>query len=82
MVYLVEDQTAAEPKAHIHYWAHVYVSVQRARAGVEHFAERGGHGPLRWKCHSSVSYAYSVADGRELYRVVPLHVRLDKHPEP
>lgn len=82
VVYLVEDHTDPEPRSYTSYWAHVYLSRERARAGVELFAERGGHGAVRWKEHSPVSYAYSATDNRQLYRVVPLTVRQDNDPEP
>ncbi|WP_336204309.1 hypothetical protein [Nonomuraea sp. LPB2021202275-12-8] len=61
----------------------MYLSRERAQAGVELFAERGGHGAVRWEEHSPVLYAYSVTDTRQLlYRVVPLTVRQDNDPEP
>lgn len=84
MVYLVEDHTDPEPKSHTVYFAHVYLSRDKAKAGVEHWAQRGGHGAVRWKEHSPVSYAYSANGTRttELYRIVPLRVHRDDQPEP
>ncbi|RBM18124.1 hypothetical protein DI005_20235 [Prauserella sp. PE36] len=76
-VYLVEDHTDDEPAPYTRYWLHVYTSRDKAKAGVEHYAQRGGHGPVRWQEHSPSSYAYR-ADGardRELYRIVPLNVQ-------
>lgn len=79
-VYLVEIHTDDEPATHTKYYAHVYVSPDKAKAGVEHWARLGGHGPLRWQERSSCWYAYA-ADGsrpdRELYKVVPLRVQYD-----
>ncbi|HSV65478.1 MAG TPA: hypothetical protein VLJ59_06155 [Mycobacteriales bacterium] len=62
----------------------MYLSLDKAKAEVEDFAERGGHGGTRWEEHSPVSYAYPAAGMRakELYRVVPLQVRPDDQPEP
>jgi hypothetical protein len=57
VVYLVEDHTDQEPKSHTAYWAHVYLSLDKAKAGVEDFSDRGGHGAVRWEKHSPVSYA-------------------------
>jgi hypothetical protein len=54
------------------YWAHVYLSRDRAKAGVKLYAQRGGHGTVRWQEHGPVSYAYAAGGTgeRELYRVV------------
>lgn len=84
VVYLVEIDTDDEPATHTKYFAHVYLSPEKAKAGVEHWAERGGHGAVRWEEHSPSWYAFA-ADGsrphRELYRVVPLRVHGDNDPE-
>lgn len=84
VVYLVEDHTDPEPTTHTKYWAHVYLSHDKAKAGVEVYAERGGHGALRWEEHSPASYAYPAngARTRQLYRIVPLRVHRDDQPEP
>lgn len=75
-VYLVEDHTDPEPKNHTRYWAHVYLSLDKAKAEVERFAERGGHGAVRWGPPGPALYAFPDTDERaqELYRVVPLPV--------
>jgi hypothetical protein len=44
IVYLVEDHTDDNPKPHTVYFAHVYVSRSKAKVGVGHWVERGGHG--------------------------------------
>ncbi|MGH3692417.1 MAG: hypothetical protein ACRDRX_00150 [Pseudonocardiaceae bacterium] len=84
VVYLVENHTDPEPATHTKYWAHVYLSRDKAEAGVKHWAERGGHGAVRWEEHSSVFCAYAAgsAQQRELYRVVPLRVHRDDQSEP
>lgn len=48
----------------------------KAKADVEDFAGRGGHGPVRWTDRRPVLYAYPDTNARvnELYRVVPLPV--------
>ncbi|WP_168587667.1 hypothetical protein [Saccharopolyspora sp. ASAGF58] len=48
MVYLVEDHTDPEPTTHTRYWAHVHLSADKAKADVEEFAARGGHGSVCW----------------------------------
>lgn len=80
----VEDNTDENPKSYTRYFAHVYLSRAKARAGVEHWAERGGHGTVRWEEHEPASYAYAAGGQRttELYRIVPLRVHLDDEPEP
>lgn len=47
-VFLVEDhhETAGSNWG---YWAHVYLGIEKAKAGVEHWAQRGGVGRLRWE---------------------------------
>lgn len=84
VVYLVEDHTDPEPTTYTKYFAHVYRSRDKAKAGVEHWSERGGHGSVRWEEHAPVSHAYP-ADGTrqsELYKVVPLRVHPNDQPEP
>ncbi|MGH3469298.1 MAG: hypothetical protein ACRDQF_16370 [Thermocrispum sp.] len=49
VVYLVEDHTDPEPTTYTRYFAHVYLSRDKAKAGVEHWAQRGGHGAVRWE---------------------------------
>ncbi|MFC7344538.1 hypothetical protein [Saccharopolyspora griseoalba] len=75
-VYLVEDHT--EPGQNLRYWAHVYLSLERAKADVETYAQRGGHGPVRWSDRLP-AYAFPDTDKRaaELYRVIPLPVWTD-----
>jgi len=72
------------PHPHTKYFAHVYLSREKAKAGVEHWAECGGHGAVRWQEHGPVSYAYPAVGPRtkELYKVVPLRVHADHQPEP
>lgn len=48
VVYLVEDHTDPEPTTHTRYWAHVHLSADKAKADVEEFAARGGHGSVCW----------------------------------
>lgn len=83
VVYLVEDHTDLEPVPYTKYFAHVYLSRDKATAGVEHWAERGGHGAVRWVDRGGVHYAYPAAGSRtkELYKVVPLRVHPDRQPE-
>jgi hypothetical protein len=83
-VHLVEIHTDPEPAPHTRYFAHVYLSPAKAKAGVEHWARRGGHGELRWEDRGGLLYAFPAAgdDTRELYRVVPLRVHGDDQPEP
>lgn len=38
VVYLVEDHTDPEPKSYTVYFAHVYLSRDKAKAGVEHWS--------------------------------------------
>ncbi|MGI8313375.1 hypothetical protein [Saccharopolyspora hattusasensis] len=47
MVYLVEEHMDPKPTTHNRYWAHVYLSPDKAKADVEELAARGGHGPVR-----------------------------------
>lgn len=83
-VYLVEDDSDRDNAPYTRYWAHVYLSLDKAKAGVETYAERGGHGPVRWVDRGGVHYAYPAGDdaAAELYKVVPLGVRTDDQPEP
>jgi len=83
IVYLAEDHTDLEPANHTRYFAKVYLSRGKARAGVEHWARRGGHGEVRWEDHAPASYAYAADGSRsgELYRVVALSVHPDNQPE-
>lgn len=83
LVYLVEDHTDPEMAPCTKYFAHVYLSCDKAKAGVEQWAKRGGHGSVRWQEHTPVSYAnpHGGAEQRELYRVVPLRVHPDYQPE-
>jgi hypothetical protein len=82
-VYLIEDNTDPEPDPNVRYFAHVYLSRDKAKAGVEYWANRGGHGLVRWQEHAPVSYAFPSEGPRqsELYRVVPLRVHPDDQPE-
>jgi hypothetical protein len=79
-VYLVEDHTKGSDRT---YWAHVYLSAGKAKAGVEHWAERGGVGRLRWEEGSfGVLMAYPEANDTDcIYTVVPLGVHQDHQPE-
>jgi hypothetical protein len=79
-VYLVEDHTRGSNRA---YWAHVYLSTQKAKAGVKHWARRGGVSRLRWEEGSfDVLIAYSEANDTDcVYTVVPLRVHQDHQPE-
>ena len=84
VVYLVEDHTDPDPATHTKYFAHVYLSREKAKAGVQHWALRGGHGAVHWQEHAEVSYAYPAGGTRqrELYKVIPLRVHPDNQPEP
>jgi hypothetical protein len=74
-VYLVEDHTDQTRTTYTAYWAHVYLSRERAKADVDEFAARGGHGSVHWEDRSTVLYALPDTDRtNELYRVVPLSV--------
>lgn len=83
-VYLVEDHTAADGR--LRYWAHVYLSVDRAKRGVGDYAQRNGYAGVRWVEHAPVWDALPPGEAdetaRELYSVVPLTVRGDDEPDP
>jgi hypothetical protein len=78
-VYLVEASSSKGER-----WADVYLSAEKAKVGIEHWAQRCGVGRLRWEDDSSgVMTAYSEGgDTIEwVYKVVPLDVHRDAQSE-
>ncbi|MGL5825529.1 MAG: hypothetical protein ACRCYU_12055 [Nocardioides sp.] len=84
-VYLIEDHSDGDNPPYTRYWKHVYLSLDKAKAGIETYAKHGSRGPLRWVDRGGVQYAYPAASDdavQELYRVITLDVRTDDQPEP
>lgn len=75
VVFLVEDFNINKD-GRMTYWAKVYVSEAKARAGVEYWAAAQKKGPLTW----TESHAY-WDDNSHAYAVVPLAVFQDSDVE-
>ena len=62
-------------------WAHVYLSMAKAKAGVAHWAAKAGHASLRWQDNTYTQTATGDS-GELLYTIVHTAVRQDSDPEP
>jgi hypothetical protein len=62
-------------------WAHVCLSMAKAKAGVAHWAAKAGHANLRWQDNTYTQAARSDS-GELLYTIVHTEVRQDNDPEP
>ncbi len=62
-------------------WAHVYLSMAKAKAGVAHWAAKAGHGRLHWQDNTYTQTATNDS-GELLYTIVHTEVRQDSDPEP
>lgn len=62
-------------------WAHVYLSMAKAKAGVAYWAARDGHATLRWE-DNTYSQAAMSASGELLFTIVHTAVRQDGDPTP
>jgi hypothetical protein len=79
-VYLVEDHQSDSNR----YWAHVYLSAARAKAGVEYWYQRSGVGRLRWEDGSfgvMIAYVDNHDTADRAYAIIPLRVHRDDQPE-
>lgn len=62
-------------------WAHVYLSMQKAKADVEYWATRAGHSTLQWEDETYCQIARSQS-GELLYTIVHTAVRHENDPFP
>jgi len=62
-------------------WAHVYLSMAKAKAGVAHWAAKAGHADIHWQDNTYTQAARSDS-GELLYTIVHTEVRQDRDPEP
>jgi hypothetical protein len=62
-------------------WAHVYLSMEKAKADVAYWAAKAGHTTLRWEDETYCQIARSEG-GELLYTVVHTAVRHDHEPPP
>jgi hypothetical protein len=62
-------------------WAHVYLSMAKAKAGVAHWAAKAGHANLRWQDNTYTQTATGDS-GELLDTIVHTAVRQDSDPEP
>lgn len=78
VVFIVEPATADGRDVR---WAHVYLSMARAKADVAYWAARNGHQDLTWE-DDTYSQAARSASGELLYTIVHTAVRHDNDPWP
>jgi hypothetical protein len=62
-------------------WAHVYLSMAKAKADVAYWAAKDGHATLHWE-DNTWSQAATSDSGELLYTIVHTAVRQDNDPPP